>query len=388
MASTHATNEVHNDILDLAPFATVPPEHIIALKSTLFDLNTSQTLPFTEEHFFEYRFGFDYQPEAKCPLNQSFLDSILPDERDQSLVYEYLAHTLSPSKLFQQADLMFYGTGGNGKGTLARVFNAFVGSENWKTVSMEALEKNARFQTLFLIGRRVLCDPEMPPFDKAMYNVYKQTTGEDGISVEVKGGKIFDAIIQARYLILTNKPPRSELNDDSFFRRFAIVKFEKTIPPEQADARLTKKLVSQEELNGLFMKVYPLFAKIREQGRYTMGPRIEETRETYNLLANPISRFIKETLNLEPSSTTLPISKEEVFVLYRKWAKARKQRDLTVEEFHTLFRNDPVWDGRLSHHEGRGKTPRNYEGFEIKTDKELHQLGISVNYTPKLNENT
>ncbi|MBK9984493.1 MAG: hypothetical protein IPP15_19350 [Saprospiraceae bacterium] len=92
--------------------------------------------------FITYQLPFAYDPTAKAPIWQGFLDVVLPDVQRQKVLAEYLGSIFiknggSNPKL--EKALILYGTGGNGKSVVYEVVSALLGFHNICFYSLQSL---------------------------------------------------------------------------------------------------------------------------------------------------------------------------------------------------------------------------------------------------------
>ena len=69
---------------------------------------------------FRYTLPYCYDPEAECPLWQTFLERVLPDGDAQLLLAEFIGYCLMPRHPLEKM-LLLYGEGLNGKSVTLEV---------------------------------------------------------------------------------------------------------------------------------------------------------------------------------------------------------------------------------------------------------------------------
>jgi putative DNA primase/helicase len=92
----------------------------INLLNGTFEINSNGTKlrPFKYSDFLTYQLPFEYDPKAKAPIFEKYLDEVLPDKARQKILAEYLGYVFikhGSNRLKEEKALILYGTGANGK---------------------------------------------------------------------------------------------------------------------------------------------------------------------------------------------------------------------------------------------------------------------------------
>ena len=108
---------------------------LINLLNGTFEINANGTnlKPFDRSDFITYQLPFEYNPQAKAPLFEAYLNKVLPDVERQRILAEYLGFVFikhGSNALKEEKALILYGTGANGKSVFFEVVNALLGAEN------------------------------------------------------------------------------------------------------------------------------------------------------------------------------------------------------------------------------------------------------------------
>lgn len=105
----------------------------INLKNGTFEITPHHTKlrPFNPQDFITYQLGFDYNPEAKMPLFEAYLNKVLPDKSSQKVLAEYLGYVfIRPSYLKLEKTLLLHGSGANGKSVFYEIVRKLLGEQN------------------------------------------------------------------------------------------------------------------------------------------------------------------------------------------------------------------------------------------------------------------
>jgi len=93
-----------------------------------------------KEDFIKYKLNFDYDPNAKAPKFEMFLNKVQPDIERQKVLSEYLGYIFIKSFKLEKA-LILFGSGANGKSVFFDIVNALLGAENVCNYSLQNLTK-------------------------------------------------------------------------------------------------------------------------------------------------------------------------------------------------------------------------------------------------------
>ena len=160
----------------------------INLKNGTFEINgENQNLrPFDKNDFITYQLPFEYNPDATCPKWQKFLNEVLPDEKLQMVLAEYLGYVFirnGSSILKEETALILYGTGANGKSVVFEVVNSMLGNENVSSYSLQDLTNENGYFRAKIANKLVNYASEIN--DKLESNVFKQLTSGDPVSARL-----------------------------------------------------------------------------------------------------------------------------------------------------------------------------------------------------------
>lgn len=141
-------------------------KHLINLKNGFYYINTNTLEPHTPRILSTSQIPIKYDPAAKCHNISRFLCEILTPA-DIALILQLMGYCLIPDYSIQKA-FMWNGSGLNGKGTLARLFGAYLGEENISNESLQALNTRNRphpckFQPVWYACRQIQLLKTKPP---------------------------------------------------------------------------------------------------------------------------------------------------------------------------------------------------------------------------------
>ena len=132
---------------------------IINVQNGLLDLRNGEMLQHDPSIITTVQLPIIYDSRAECPNIDEFLEQVLKSD-DRELVYEIAGWLLWKQYHIHKA-IMLYGHGRNGKGTLLRLLESFLGINNCSHVSLQKLVSD-RFAPVDLVGKAANIFGDLP----------------------------------------------------------------------------------------------------------------------------------------------------------------------------------------------------------------------------------
>ena len=274
--------------------------------------------PYAREDYRRIRLPVVYNPAAKCPRFERFLEEIFagtPDIRERVLlVLEFLGLSMTTSTEFEKA-LMFVGAGGNGKSVLIRVLEALIGNRNRSAVQLKQLEN--RFQRAHLDGKIVNVMTELSEGSEVPDAEVKAIISGEPITAEHKLRPPFEFYPIAKLWLATNHLPSTRDLSDGLFRRFSILTFPNRFDDKPTrDTGLPDKLAA--EASGILNYCLRALTGVYERGTLTEPASSREAVDSWRKDSDQIAAFVEEECVLESGAN---VSSHELYRAYVDWAK-------------------------------------------------------------------
>lgn len=299
----------------------------INVENGLVNWRTGELLPHTPERYSSIRIPVTYDPSADCPDIEKFFSEIVPPDAVPTL-YELFGYCLIPTNRYQKAFLL-HGTGANGKSTLLKLLERFVGPQNVSNVPLHRLEKD-KFKVALLKDKLVNIFADISHKGLDTSSTFKALTGEDRINAEFKGKDGFDFRPFARLIFSANVPPTSSDVSNGFFRRWIVIPFPNSFEGRQ-DPRLLERLTTPGNLSGLLNRALHGLRRLEQKNGFTMGPSLQEAHKKYQQEADNISGFLAECCEIGPSLT---YPRKELFLRYTEWCQENGMKPTTKKKFN------------------------------------------------------
>lgn len=267
--------------------------NIVNVKNGLFNLRTGEMTPHTPEYLSMIQLPITYDPSAECPNIKAFFNDVLKPENVLT-VEELFGYCLLRDQPYQKAFLL-YGEGENGKSKLLDLLRVFLGKEdNCSSISWQMLEEH-RYAVSQLRHRLANIYADLKT--RAIYDTgnFKSLTGQDTVTAEDKYQDQYQFKSFAKLIFSCNQPPIVN-NDDSkaFWRRWQLIQFPNSFPPEKRDVNILDKLTTEEELSGLLNVAIEGLHRLRNQGYFTSETTPDITSKDYNRMADSVKYFLSD----------------------------------------------------------------------------------------------
>lgn len=253
-----------------------------------------QLREFRKEDFLTYQLAFAYDTNATAPIFDKYLFRVLPDESCRKVLAEYIGllfiKTGNPI-LKEEKALLLYGSGANGKSVFFEIVNGMLGFENVTNHSLQDLTNESGYHRAQLANKLVNYASEIN--GKLESSIFKQLVSGEPVSARLPYEKPFHLTQYARLIFNCNELPKEVEHTAAYFRRFLIIPFDVTIPPEEQDKSLHNKII-ENELAGVFNWVLAGLGRLLEQKKFTDCDVAQKAVEDYRLQSDSLRQFIDD----------------------------------------------------------------------------------------------
>jgi putative DNA primase/helicase len=345
------------------PASVTDPSLLIFGKTKILNLATKETLPPSPHWFNLAALDYDYDPKAKCPQWDKFLDSILgSDEESKKTIMEFMGLCLTTITKFQKA-LFIKGPKRGGKGTIAYIMEQIVGEHNVVPQLMSDFVQDFGLETF--VGKTLVAVSDARVDKRKLAGTAEKIlgiVGEDLTKINQKRKKALGVRLQTKLLFLSNMLLTIPDPSGVLPSRFIYVKLTKSFSGHE-DPDLKTKL--RAELPGILNSAIRHLQELLARGKFIQPKSGEVLYERMMKSCSPISEF---ALELEPYS--------DEDTIWEKWCEfcedegqnpGRKKSDLW-EALEALGYNCDFEAARIL------KKIRELGGKKVPADK-LHGCG-------------
>ena len=225
---------------------------LLNCRNGTLNLNTGKIRAHTPDDLITRLVDIDFIPEAECPGFLRFLDKVL--ESKQELI-DYLQRFVGYSltgRTTEQVLVFLYGTGANGKTTLANIIEQLLGdfaAVADRSLLMHRDNRTSSNDVAALRGARLVKVSELNDGERLDEASVKTMTGGDMVSCRFLYGEFFSYYPDYKILLLGNYKPKVRGRDLGIWRRIHLLPFKVAIPESERDQKLFEKL--KAELPGI-----------------------------------------------------------------------------------------------------------------------------------------
>ncbi|PLS83054.1 MAG: hypothetical protein CYG60_22800, partial [Actinobacteria bacterium] len=234
---------VRIDDLDADPW-------ILNVRNGTIDLKTGELREHRREDLITKIAPVEYDPDAKAPTWEAFLERILPSEAIRRFVQRIMGYSLTGDVSAQILPFL-HGLGANGKSTLVNTTLEMLGDYGQLAAPELLLSKRGAHPTELadLKGARLVASVEIEDGRKMAESLVKQLTGGEKVKARYLHKDFFEFDPTHKVFLVANHKPEVLGTDHAIWRRVKLIPFDVTIPEEEQDPRLPEKL--QAELPGI-----------------------------------------------------------------------------------------------------------------------------------------
>ena len=205
-----------------------------------------------------------YDEDAECPVFDEFLDTITEGREDLKerfmMALGYLLIEPSNGKYFF---VMGYAPN-SGKSILGNTIQKLYPENSVSNLSLGEL--GGKFETESLLYSRINISLDLPQevLNASAVSKLKRITGGDSIEIQRKNQRSLKLDHNMKFLFATNFLLRIDSNDPAFLDRIIFLPFMKSVPKDERDPDLAKKL--WKERDAIVTKALQYARKLMKQG--------------------------------------------------------------------------------------------------------------------------
>lgn len=319
---------------------------LIPLSNGTFEINNGlrSLRDFNRNDFLTYQLPFAYDPHAKAPQFQKYLDEVLPDVNRQLVLSEFVGYLFTVGLKLEKA-LILFGPGANGKSVAFEVISSLLGANNISNFSLSSLTDGSGYYRAMLANKLVNYASEIN--GKLEASLFKQLVSGEPVEARLPYGNPMIITNYAKLIFNTNSLPHDVEHTHAFFRRFLIIPFDVVIPEEQQDKELSKKII-QTELPGVFNWVLSGLDRILSNKSFTPCEAVKAQLEAYRKQSDSVAMFLEDERYQKSTTEFIPL--KEIYSGFKTYCidsgyRACSIRTLSERLKHLGFETEKKMNG-------------------------------------------
>lgn len=251
-----------------------------------------------------------YAPSAAAPVWDSFIETVQPDPIMRRFIHQWFGLSLT-GDIGEQKLAFFYGSGRNGKGTaveaVANLAGDYAGSipiESFLDNGIKRRGDQATPDLARLPGVRFLRVSEPERGSRLNEGLVKMVTGGDPVDARHLNKGFFTFLPDFKMTISGNHKPDIKDNSDGIWRRMQLVPWAVTVPREEIDRDLPKKL--KDEASGILNRLLEGLVDWRANGLIEPD-QVRMATEAYRDQSDELGRFLSDTCIVGEDMPNRPI---------------------------------------------------------------------------------
>ena len=322
-------------VMDHRKHQVTPGESWINLLNCTLEVKCDGSLVAREhraEDFFTYALPYVYAAEAECPLFHRFLDRVLPEPEMQTLLSEYIGYCFTKGlKLEKMA--VFYGFGSNGKSVMLDVITRVLGAMNVSYITLSDLTTNDEKRCLANGKLANISSESKGLLDTAVLK--RMVSDEETDMRELYIGTHMMTHIPKLFTSY-NRLPSAEYTF-GFFRRWLLFPFRVTIPEEEQDVDLVKKLST--ELPGILNWVLVGLKSILTRQCFTKSEGCNRALNEYVNSSNSVMQYVAASLVVDDNAQT---KLSDLYAAYAKFCQEEDLKKIGKKNFQEIIASSGV----------------------------------------------
>lgn len=294
-------------------------------------------------------------PAGECHTWQAFLNRVTNGDKDLQKFLQRMAGYALTGDTSAHALFFLFGTGANGKSVFIDTISGILGDYH-KTAPIETFTASSgdRHPTDLagLRGARLVTAVETEEGRRWAESRIKQLTGGDKVSARFMRQDFFEFTPQFKLIIAGNHKPGLRSVDEAIRRRFHLLPFTVTIPPEERDPKLKDKL--KDEWPGILAWAIKGCLDWQQQG-LSPPEAVQTATAAYLEAEDAIAAWIEECCERDPQSWE---RSSDLFASWKPWAEQSGEFAGSTKRFVQTL------EGR-GFHPKKTRTGRGFEGIKL-----------------------
>ena len=347
-----------------------PADEVLACKNQLVHLPSlveglhAFSIPATPRFFTTAALDYDFIINAPFPATWlDFLYQLWGDDQQTiEALQDWFGYCLTADTR-QQKILLMVGPTRSGKGVIARLLRALIGTKNAAGPTLASFGTNFGLWPLVGKSLAIVNDARLSgrPDQAAVVERLLSISGEDSLTIDRKNLEPVTGKLSARLMIISNELPRLADSSGALTGRMIMLLLKNTFYGRE-DQGLTTKLLA--ELPGILLWAIGGWRRLRERGHFIQPDAALEMLAELADLTSPTGAFVREVCLVGPAYRA---AVDDLFTAWEKWCEDNGRKESgTLQTFGRDLLAAVPGLRRVQPREGEIRY-RAYEGIGIKS---------------------
>ena len=268
-------------------------EYEVPVANGVIDIRNGKVRPHRPEDYLESVMPVKYEPGSPCTVLPTALRTCWREDKDVDTkivaLQEFFGYVLMPHAKYKRA-LLLYGEPDSGKSQILMLLQGMVGRDNYCSIPVKDMDDPKLLSPIK--GKMLNSLGDLSQSALIADGGFKTlvSTG-DAIQINAKYEKQETYVPFAKHVIATNNLPRINDLSNATFNRLLLLKFNRSIPREEQDVDLLKKMLAEAPgvLNWALAGARRLYSN---RGEFTKVPESSEAVQEYKQQNNSVNDFI------------------------------------------------------------------------------------------------
>ncbi len=325
-ARLHSMLRLATSLLPVTPDQLDRSAWLLNCANGTLDLRTGELRPHDRADLLTRLAPVAYDGAATCPRWEAFLHQVMDGSEEMvAFLQRAVGYSLTGSTA-EQVLFLLHGVGANGKSTFIETVRALLGDYSTQadfTTFLRQQGEGVRNDVARLVGARFVSAVEAEGGKPLAEAMVKQLTGGDTVTARFLFKEFFEFTPVFKLWLAANSRPTVRGTDNGIWRRIRLVPFTVTIPAEERDRDLGRKLVA--ELPGIL--AWAVRGCLRWQAEGLGVPAdVQAATEAYRDEMDVLGGFINECCVVRAGAQA---TSADLYTAYTAWCEGNGERPVT-----------------------------------------------------------
>jgi putative DNA primase/helicase len=331
----------------------------------VLDRSTMELKPHSPDFGFKYVLPFNYDPYAKAPRFEQFLDEVTDGDSELAqLLKEFGGYCLSGDDYWEHKSLILIGDGENGKSVFMETLGILAGKNNYSTATMQDLANQVNRYAI--VNKLFNYSEETSVRAFGDSSVFKTLSAGGSVTVKQLYEQPFEYHNKAKLIISCNEMPKNSDATHGMFRRMLIVPFNRIFSKQERDPHLKEKLAL--EASGIYNVLLSAYYDAKKNKGLFVPKVSEELLDEYKLDSDVERRFFNTHIKYDSTKEVRVTDLYTSYVSFCELNGFKNQVKNSAAFAKKLKKFDPDWEKRKHRKEDNGKFIRVIKGISLEQE--------------------